>query len=524
MSGYKITDFSEATALEKDDLFYIVQDTDTTPVSKSVALSTVRETFNVRDYGAVGNGTTDDTAAIQAAIDAAITAGNVQSVVRMGQGTVFIPPGTYKITSPGLKIWSVMGFHMRGTGRGSVLKPSGTLTNVIDCNGMSYSCIEDITITGDNTEIVTNAVNIRAVLVALHGSDPDRVLNGCSLNVFREINVGFLQCRFINAFAVGTGSGMEQDQCDSTSFYNCRVYGAWSQVTQGTTYHQFGWLMGNGTAGQNVSHHLYGCQVFFCRYAVCWDGSSGSVWGGIMSTNGVDFYRGHTGGGITIAGLRCEQSFFLWATKGTTNVESCMVGGAGGDGSPYYEWNQIVTLLNIEFINDSIAECVTGIAYWIWHTGAGTLNLTNVECVGNPSYTPKICASADTYELNVNMSGVSCQDTARDSCIVAGYNPTKVNWKISDYAKLGSGGTAHVCDDADIGTLVKYGTNFASDIYKVMDSSDNTLYKLSYTGAITTADDVEVEGSANGLILESPDTSRWRVTVNDSGTLVVTEI
>jgi hypothetical protein len=41
------------------------------------------QVFNVRTYGARGNGTTDDTAAIQAAIDAA------------GQGTVYFPPGTY---------------------------------------------------------------------------------------------------------------------------------------------------------------------------------------------------------------------------------------------------------------------------------------------------------------------------------------------------------------------------------------------------------------------------------------------
>lgn len=45
--------------------------------------------INVKSYGAVGDGTTDDTAAIQAAIDAAETAGG---------GQLAFPPGTYSLT------------------------------------------------------------------------------------------------------------------------------------------------------------------------------------------------------------------------------------------------------------------------------------------------------------------------------------------------------------------------------------------------------------------------------------------
>ena len=45
--------------------------------------------YNVKDFGATGNGVTNDTQAIQAAVDAAHAAGG---------GSVYIPSGTYIVT------------------------------------------------------------------------------------------------------------------------------------------------------------------------------------------------------------------------------------------------------------------------------------------------------------------------------------------------------------------------------------------------------------------------------------------
>ena len=56
--------------------------------AQSVANLSSAGMYNVRSYGATGDGTTDDTTAVQAAIDAAISAGG---------GVVYFPRGVYKI-------------------------------------------------------------------------------------------------------------------------------------------------------------------------------------------------------------------------------------------------------------------------------------------------------------------------------------------------------------------------------------------------------------------------------------------
>ena len=57
--------------------------------------SKLKDVVSVKDFGATGNGTTDDTAAIQAAINAALS----QPITSGGAGSVFFPAGAYKVTS-----------------------------------------------------------------------------------------------------------------------------------------------------------------------------------------------------------------------------------------------------------------------------------------------------------------------------------------------------------------------------------------------------------------------------------------
>jgi len=77
--------------------------------------------INVKSRGAVGDGATNDSSAIQDAINAAQAVG----------GLVYFPPGTYLISST-LQITA--GVALAGTGSQSVIKGSGTFANLVAVN------------------------------------------------------------------------------------------------------------------------------------------------------------------------------------------------------------------------------------------------------------------------------------------------------------------------------------------------------------------------------------------------------
>jgi len=108
--------------------------------------------YNVVEYGAVGNGTTDDTAAIQAAIDAAAAATYTS---RTGGGLVWLPPNrVYLVGTLRLK------HHVRlvGGGKGTVLlaRPSIIAAVVVlDDTHVQQTYLGHLRIDGNKTNVTS---------------------------------------------------------------------------------------------------------------------------------------------------------------------------------------------------------------------------------------------------------------------------------------------------------------------------------------------------------------------------------
>jgi hypothetical protein len=183
----------------------------------------LRETVSVKDFGAVGDGVTNATSAIQAAIDACFTSGQ----------TVYVDAGTYAVTS--IKIYpntilefdanatfkqTANGFAIRTSTSPSVTVPNTSVRyakiynaqiNMNSCTGAAIflegaqSCVVDnavITNVGSGTftydDGVTNNANYRTSAIMIKG------ITGVAGPYYNQIN----HCRASGGGSSSTNSGI----------------------------------------------------------------------------------------------------------------------------------------------------------------------------------------------------------------------------------------------------------------------------------------------------------------------------
>jgi hypothetical protein len=166
--------------------------------------------INVMDFGARGDGTTDDSVAIQAAIDAAVST-NVRHL--------YVPRGNYKHTVT-LNFTSIFGFHLEGaTGYGTAAKfisqtgarPAFDFTGANDCK------IENIWIDGT---VAGTPCKTGILLARRDATDPLGVL-GCEFMTFHNVSV-----KLLSDYAANGGAGTIAFYCygaEIGSMHDCRM-------------------------------------------------------------------------------------------------------------------------------------------------------------------------------------------------------------------------------------------------------------------------------------------------------------
>lgn len=219
----------------------------TAELSRTVEVK-LQESISVKDFGAVGDGTTDDTAAIQAAINYGLSIG----------GVVLFPAGNYVISSS-LQAYSTSfarGVSLIGDNSGFQLtqllwKGNAASSPVIDLRGVSWSTIANISITSPNLTTYPYLGGIQIRSAQNYSSGPGS--SGITIN-----NCIILGGTGANSFGVRIGENNEQGPQVSEIFCN-------HVVVIGNNVTQYGWWV--NAAGNAKDMTFTNCGATECTVA-----------------------------------------------------------------------------------------------------------------------------------------------------------------------------------------------------------------------------------------------------------------
>ena len=263
---------------------------------------------NVKDFGATGDGTTDDTTAIQAAIDE--IEAYTQPDQHVGAG-LFFPPGDYRVTTTltfdqmtgliisgsGARHSQAAGWDAKHTGTRIIADFGGSSIPVLEFTDCSMITMEQLTIKGN---VANSAANAAASCVQLNsglgaGSAQWRLL-GC---VFEYAE---------NLFRCG-GGGAQELQDGNLEFSTCLFRFAGNAGLQ--TNHQ-----------QSVNHMCNACVFLETPRAFDFEGGAVSALNTRIYNVGVVMYvraAGKNVGWNVFDGLRIDNDP-TWAASNLTTL------------------------------------------------------------------------------------------------------------------------------------------------------------------------------------------------------------
>jgi hypothetical protein len=288
-------------------------------------------TVNVRDYGATGDGTTDDTAAIQSAIDECF--GSAASPNGNGLGylnkPLFFPPGRYRTTEP-LVFTDIWGGKIIGSGKSSTLINYGPAdpeavgitddeggggehiwSPALFMNGVNFTQIEGISIQGQASGVCTSVDDCLTVGIWW---GPVLSLNGTS-NAHGNI--------IINCSTYLTDIGVLHGSADSAA-------------NSENSYHSFdfsGHAYGMFCSGANTLNiQIYGGGIGTNYLAGLKTNNSATISiidNPATDNNHLDFDIA-TSSSTVIRSVRSESYSFLKTGASSTVLENCSTAQRGG--------------------------------------------------------------------------------------------------------------------------------------------------------------------------------------------------
>jgi hypothetical protein len=187
---------------------------------------------NVKEFGAVGDGAADDTAAIQAAINAG-SAWGLNNYGAMWGCNIFFPPGVYKVSSALTNNTANSYVRLMGSGQYSCMLVGTFNGYIIDQNDSTaggINAIEGLHVVNYSTAPGSGAIRFN--------NSQEGTIRQCYIQGFNGLNASsntfntiVSECNFVNPFSAGT-PGTVGIYSAQIGIYNCTVMG-WDVGLQG---------------------------------------------------------------------------------------------------------------------------------------------------------------------------------------------------------------------------------------------------------------------------------------------------
>lgn len=183
---------------------------------------------NVKAFGAIGNGSTDDTAAIAAAI---------ASVAGSGfGGTVYFPPGTYKVSAPGsigIDVNSLAAITLQGSGwlSSGIVCADGNCITLRSPSGQARHKIKDLYIHGMDLGATLSTVYVDPSCV--DAGIYDCYVTGGLFGIWADGT----DCRIERCFVASAyGQAAVKSTANATFLVRCKVDQSWPNGTPAKGY------------------------------------------------------------------------------------------------------------------------------------------------------------------------------------------------------------------------------------------------------------------------------------------------
>lgn len=277
------------------------------------------QTISAQWFGATGDGTTDDSAAIQSALNAS---GSVVS----------FPEGTYKIATA---LSVPANTTLQGTGKGTVFTTTGT-NNILEATSKNYISVQGITFYMNGTP----TTNQRAIQIV---TSSQVLITDCTfLTWYAGVNLQVCQkARIANCYFDDCAFALEDNGSFATDITGCvgetgRLPGRGDSHINCTRCRSTGnvWYVGAGSgASYTCGTHFYQCNHCYASNTV-----QNADYGALMEAHDADCdgcvfdgFIAYNCGRAGSAGISTDTSNYFTSTNRVKNfvISNCKVYGSG---------------------------------------------------------------------------------------------------------------------------------------------------------------------------------------------------